>query len=113
MSNRTFVCFACRTTERVEISRMTRRCRKCHAPSEHVYYKFRIPRRDDDDGWAALMPKVREVNRTIKENWLQELRADEERYSQVLAEAPPHRKTRATAKLREIRDKLSKLEEWR
>lgn len=110
MSKRTFVCFTCRTTERVPIARVTRKCRKCHAPAEHVYYKFRVPRADDDKGWSDLMQKVREVNRTIREGALRYFRSQAERYSQI----PSEKRTRAAeAGLREAEEKIRKYEEWR
>ena len=113
MSKRTFVCFTCRTTERVPIARVTRQCRKCHAPAEHVYYKFRIPRADDDKGWSDLMQKVRDVNRTIKDRALRRLRSEAERYSRSLTSQPAHRSRAIQAKLRELEQKIGKLEQWR
>ena len=113
MSKRTYVCFACRTTERVPVSRITRTCRKCHEPVEHVYYKFRVPRLDDDAGWSDLMQKVREVNRTIRENALKHLRSEAERYSRMLTAQPMHRAKTVATRLREIQEKISKFEQWR
>jgi hypothetical protein len=111
MSKRTFVCFECRTTDRVPIDRLTRKCRKCHAPAEHVYYKFRIPRAEDDAGWADLMQKVRDVNRRIRDNALRHYLAEVERYSRVLSEKPASRTI--LAKLRVVEDKVRRFEEWR
>jgi hypothetical protein len=113
MSNRTFVCFTCRTTERVPIARLTRKCRKCHAPAEHVYYKFRIPRADDDKGWSDLMQRVREVNRTIREGALKHFRSRAERYARALKGQPEKRTKAAEARLREIEEKIRKYEQWR
>lgn len=59
MSNRTHVCFECRTTERVPVSRIIRICRRCRKHAEHVFYKFKIPRRNDDAGWQELQSKAR------------------------------------------------------
>ena len=108
MSKRTYVCFPCRTTERVPYERATRNCRKCHAPAEHVYYKFRIPRADDDRGWADLMQKVRDVNRVIKERALERLRSEAERYARI-----PDRNGKAAARLRDLQEKIQQLEQWR
>lgn len=113
MSKRTFVCFTCRTTERVPIARLTRKCRKCHAPAEHVYYKFRIPRADDDKGWSDLMQKVREVNRDIREGALRHFRSQAERYLRILSEQPAKRTRTIEARLREVEEKIRKIEEWR
>src|SRR5207248_10683713 len=77
MNNRTFVCFACRTTERDSTFRITRKCRKCRRLAERVHYKFRIPAAGDDRGWDELMPKVRAFNREARAGalkWLAERR---------------------------------------
>ncbi len=111
MSNRTFVCFTCRTTDRVPFPRLTRDCRICHLPSEHVYYKFRIPRSNDDDGWRDLQEKVRETNGKIKARAVAKLRADAARYERLLALSPAARGIRQ--KLRDIAAALDTWERWR
>jgi hypothetical protein len=106
------VCFDCRTTERVPISRLTRDCRKCHAPAEHVYYKFRIPARDDDKAWSELKWRVREVNDRIKAGALRHLRAESDRYLRMLRSAPTKRLKSLQRRLRQIDEKLRKWERW-
>jgi hypothetical protein len=115
MSNRTYVCFTCRTTERVPLARVTRRCRKCRAPSEHVYHKFRIPRADDDTGWSELMRKVREVNDVLKTDMVRRLRERAEKYERQLAaaRADDPRSIRLKAHLRELQERLAEWETWR
>lgn len=113
MSKRTFVCFTCRTTDRVPLPRRTRDCRICHAPAEHVYYKFRIPRRDDDTGWSELQDKVRDVNAKIKARAVAKLTADAERYTRLLASQPADRQSAVRHKLREIQTALAEWERWR
>lgn len=107
MSNRTFVCFACRTTERVPLSRLTRNCRVCRAPAEHVYYKFAIPPKDDDKSWQELLRKVREVNDQIKANLLRYWRPKAERYARI-----PNKRAVVRRRLRELNEKIAKLERW-
>lgn len=113
MSSRTFVCFSCRTTDRVPSPRVTRDCRICHAPAEHVYYKFRIPRADDDEGWLELKRKVREVNVKIKARSVAKLTSDAERYARLLASQPEERRAGSRHKLREIQRALAEWERWR
>ena len=85
MSNSTYVCFTCRTTERVPQSRITRTCRKCRRPAEHVYYKFKIPKKDDDAGWDELRRKVRPFNRTVKANALASLEKERVKLERILS----------------------------
>ena len=113
MSNRTFACFTCRTTERVSFARITRTCRKCHAPAEHVYYKFRIPRADDDRGWQELMQRVREVNDRIKTRTLAWLRQRAAAYVRNVESAPAHRQKRLRRHLRAIESAIAEWEQWR
>jgi hypothetical protein len=112
MRNRTYVCFECRTTERVSASRITRICRKCRKQAEHVYYKFKIPRRDDDAGWQELQSKVRTLNRQAKSNMLSRLGQERTKLQRLLAEVPESKQDR----LRSLRFKLKsvnkKPEEW-
>jgi len=112
MSNRTYVCFECRTTERVPIARLTRDCRICHAPAEHVYYRFRIPTRDDDKGWRELRQRVREVNDRIKAGAVASLRGKVERYSRILASARPRRQPKLRREMEAAQELLSKFERW-
>jgi hypothetical protein len=112
MNNRTFVCFACRTTERVPVARLTRNCRKCHAPAEHVYYKFHIPRRTDNRGWSELIQKVRKFNDAIKTRVVRYLTAEAERCRNALIAAPENRRTDLRRMLREAEETLLKWEQW-
>lgn len=113
MSKRTYVCFACRTTERVPMARITRRCRKCGARAEHVYYKFRIPRRDDDRGWEMLRVRVREVNNIIKSRALDRLSRRKTRAEGALATAKKaNSRKKARQRLRLIHEKLRRWESW-
>lgn len=88
MSNRTFACFDCRTSERVPATRITRDCRRCRRPAVHVWYKFRLPRAHDDAAWRELARQVRDVNAAMKQRALERLDVLRTRYSRILAEAP-------------------------
>ena len=114
MSNRTFVCFDCRTTERVPIyRRLTRNCRKCRRPAEHVYYKFRIPPIDDDKAWRELATKVRQVNDAIKKNRLTYLRDRVDRYTRALETVPPGRRAAFLKRLKGVNEEIAEWEGWR
>ena len=113
MSSRTFVCFACRTTDRVPFRRLTRDCRVCRSPEEHVYYKFRVPRADDDRGWSDLQRKVREVNGKIKARAVAKLQHDAERYARLLETQPAERLPMLRHRLRDIHAALLEWERWR
>ena len=113
MSNRTFVCFNCRTTERVPIyRRLTRNCRKCRGQAEHVYYKFKIPKRDDTRGWRELEGKVRVFNRAEKNRELPRLRQEQTQLERLLAETPQTRQTRLKALRTKLKVIKGKIEEW-
>ena len=115
MRNRTYVCFECRTTERVSASRITRICRKCRKQAEHVYYKFKIPPRDDDAGWQALQTKVRTLNREAKSNMLSRLRQERTKLQRLLADVPESRQDRLRSlrfKLKSVNEKLDKWSLW-
>lgn len=88
MNNRTYVCFTCRTTARVTVGRITQVCRQCRALAEHVYYKFKIPRRGDDAGWEELQMKVRADNRTLKSTALARLRQERAKRERLLGGTP-------------------------
>jgi len=113
LSNRTFVCFECRTTEREPYGRWTRNCRKCRARAEYVHYKFRIPKKDDDDGWAELRKRAQEVNAQIKTRALASEHRREEHYTRILATVEtPSTRHELEEKLRSIRDAISVWEQW-
>lgn len=109
MSSRTFVCFDCRTTERVPVGRWTRDCRKCRKPATYVYWKFSIPKKKDDDGWAELRRRTAEVNAVIKARQLRSLRERVERYERML---PRIRGTRLSMRLEAMREELAAFERW-
>ena len=113
MSSRTYVCFDCRTTERVPLARLTRDCRICRKPAEHVYFKLRVPRADDDDGWRTLMVAAREINTEMKARALALLRRKVADYVRVLETAPPHRRSTAQRHLREANERIAQWERWR
>ena len=112
MSNRTYACFTCRTTARVPMGRITQVCRQCRAPAEHVYYKFKIPRRKDDAGWEELQIKVRAVNRTMKSNVLTRLRRERAKLERLLAETPPSRPHRQRALRLKLKTVQIETEQW-
>lgn len=112
VSNRTFVCFECRTTERVPLARLTRNCRRCRAQAEHVFYKFRIPAADDDRAWADLKQRVREVNDQMKARALRHLHAKADRYIRNLTSARGERKARLRRELGAIQDRIAQWEQW-
>jgi recombinational DNA repair protein (RecF pathway) len=94
MSNRTYACFGCRTTERVPASRIAKTCRKCRKPAHHVYYKFKIPGRLDDRAWSDLEDRVRPMNFEIQSRALQRLRVERARLERLVREAPVSRTER-------------------
>jgi len=115
VSNRTYVCFTCRTTARVPLGRITQVCRQCRAPAEHVYYKFKIPRRGDDAGWEELQIKVRAVNRTMKSNALARLRQERAKLERLLGETPPSQQARQRSlrfKLKTVQEKAQQWSTW-
>ena len=112
MHNRTFVCFTCRTTERVRLTRLAHKCRICRAPAEHVYHKFRIPQKDDDRAWSELMKKVRGLNRDIKIRAVRQLIAEAERCRHALIAAPENRLIDLRRQLRDAEEALLKWEQW-
>lgn len=113
MSSRTYVCFDCRTTERVPTQRITRDCRKCHKPSEHVFFKLRIPRRGDDRGWDELRVAARKINDGIKWHALAFLREKAETYERELVSSPAHAGSSKKRHLRELRERIAQWERWR
>ena len=88
MASSTYVCFTCRTTERVPASRISKRCRKCRAPAEYVYWKFKVPKRGDDASWDALQAKVRPMNRATKARALARLERERAKVERILATLP-------------------------
>lgn len=110
----TFVCFECRTTERQPFSRITRNCRVCRRPAEYVYWKLRIPKKDDDKGWIELARRTRANNDKIKKRMLTWEQAREARYERMLANTrDPERRRRLESALRNIRGKIARWEQWR
>ena len=113
LSNRTFVCFQCRTTERVPYGRWARNCRQCRAQAEYVYYKFRIPKKGDHDGWNELRTRVREVNAQIKTRALRSEQHREAYYQRLLATiADVHCRRELEAKLQSVREAIAVWESW-
>lgn len=115
MSNRTYVCFDCRTTERVSVARITRTCRKCRKQAEHVYYKFKIPKRADDAGWRELEAKVRTYNRRARSYVLPRLRQERTKLERLLSEMPkskPDRRRSLSFKLKNINEYIRQWSLW-
>ena len=115
MNNRTYVCFTCRTTARVPAQRITQVCRQCREPAEHVYYKFKIPRRDEDAGWEDLQTKVRAVNRKLKSNALTGLRKERAKLERLLAEvarSQPDRQRSLRFKLKTVQIRTEQWSTW-
>ena len=96
MRSATFVCFECRTTERVPVSRLSKTCRKCRKPAESVFYKFPIPRRTDDRGWEELLRKVRPFNRAARERALVYYRTEQARLEKLIHTTPSKARAFAT-----------------
>ena len=113
MSNRTYVCFDCRTTERVPVQRITRNCRKCRKPAHHVFYKFRIPTRSDDGGWRILESRVRPMNLEWQARALALIRERTARLERQLATAPARHEARRKVLSRRLRALKAKSEEWK
>jgi hypothetical protein len=76
-----------------------------------VYYKFRIPRRDDNEGWRDLKTKVREVNAKMKARAVARLQADAARFERVLASTPGASRA-IRQKLRDIETVLAAWRRW-
>lgn len=112
MSNRTYVCFECRTTERVPLSRITRTCRKCRRQAEHVYYKFKIPPRRDDASWQELQRKVRALNRQVRSNMLSRLRQESAKLQRLVVEVPTSKQDRIRSLRFKLKSVNKKIEEW-
>lgn len=112
MNNRTYVCFDCRTTERVPVSRITRACRKCRKQAEHVYYKFKIPPRNDGAGWQELQTKVRALNHRAKSNALSRLRQERTKLLRLVAEVPDTERGRTSSLRSKLKSIDQKMEEW-
>jgi hypothetical protein len=115
VSNSTYVCFECRTTERVPDGRITRNCRKCRRRAEHVYHKFKIPRGDDDAAWRELLTKVRLFNRQAKSNALLRLGQERANLERLLARVPaskPHRQRSLRLQLKTINESVEKWKLW-
>lgn len=112
MNNRTYVCFTCRTTARVTVGRITQVCRQCRAPAEHVYYKFKIPRRGDDAGWEELQMKVRADNRTLKSTALARLRQERAKRERLLGETPQSQPARQRSLRFKLKTVQKEAEQW-
>jgi hypothetical protein len=112
MSNRTYVCFDCRTTERVPTARIAKTCRKCRKPAHHVYYKFKVPARTDDRGWSALEPRVRAVNIDMQTRALARLRERRLRLERVLDSGALKNEAKRKQLRRQLRDVKAASEDW-
>ena len=115
MNNATYVCFDCRTTERTPAWRITRNCRRCRKTAQHVYYKFRIPRRGDDAGWAELETRVRSYNRAIQSQVLPRLRKEKDWIERILSTYPdlrPYRRRMLMRQIRRIEEERAGWLEW-
>jgi hypothetical protein len=115
VSKRTYVCFDCRTTERVPVGRISRSCRKCRKQAEHVFYKFKIPKRTDDAAWQELETKVRAFNRNVKTDALVRLRQERTRLERLIAELPeskPDRRRVLSFKLKRITADMKEWTQW-
>jgi hypothetical protein len=115
VSSRTYVCFDCRTTERVAAPRIAKRCRKCRRAAHHVYYKFKIPARADDRGWSALESQVRPMNLETQVRMLAQLRGKRRRLERILATVPvtnPSRQKLLRSQLRAIEAESKEWLQW-
>lgn len=62
MSNRTYICIACRTSARREarygVDFDSVRCPECQSEMWSLCWRWRIPKKTDDVGWRELAEKV-------------------------------------------------------
>ena len=62
MSNRTYICVACRTAARRQarygVNVVSVRCPECQTEMWSLCWRWRIPRKTDDSGWRELAEKV-------------------------------------------------------
>ena len=61
MSARTYICVACRRSRRAEAAHgliTSLRCPTCNGSLWELEWRWRIPRKTDDDGWKELAAKV-------------------------------------------------------
>ena len=61
MSNRTYICIPCRASRRAEAAyglTTDLRCSQCGGRLWELEWRWRIPRKQDDKGWADLEAKV-------------------------------------------------------
>ena len=112
MSCRTYVCFNCRTTERVHAARIAKVCRKCRKPAHHVYYKFKIPGRADDHEWVTLERLVRPMNMEIQSRALARLRARQAQLERMLGSAAKRSELKLKKLKRQLRDLEAELKAW-
>ncbi len=94
------------------MGRITRNCRKCRRQAEHVYYKFKIPRSDDDAGWQDLQNKVRLDNRQTRNRVLAQLRRERERLERMLAQASESRQDRRRVLSFKLKSINAQMEQW-
>ena len=113
MSNRTFVCFDCRTTERVATTSIAKACRKCRKPAHRVHCKFKIPKRADDGAWANLEARVRPMNRELQTHALEYLREKQAKLERLLAEVPAENDMKRKLLKRELRSVASERDAWK
>jgi hypothetical protein len=62
MSNRTYVCFPCRTAARAHALITAPTCRKCGLKKTFISYKTEIPKATDDKGWKLLKEATAAIN---------------------------------------------------
>jgi len=109
VSSRTYVCFDCRTTERVLAARIARSCRK---PAHHVYYKFKVSSRADDSGWTKLEGRVRPVNIEIQTHALARLRKRRAQLERILSSGTKKSELKQKQLRRQLRDVDAESREW-
>lgn len=69
MSKRTYICPDCRTAKRAETAHglnTNYRCSQCQGVVVELPWRWRIPKKNDDDGWKELRKFVAEIER----DWL-------------------------------------------
>lgn len=112
MRNNTYVCFDCRTTERVQAARIAKRCRLCGKPAVHVFYKFRIPRKDDDKGWDDLRRRTSQFNTAAKARALERLTKDQAKFQELLSLAPDENQAKRESLAKRIRQIDKQIRDW-
>lgn len=90
MSNRTYICVACRTSARREarygVNFDSVRCPECQSEMWSLCWRWRIPQKSDDKGWRDLAAKVADEG-TTREEYAEHLTAKIDELNRKITEA--------------------------